>query len=179
MPGAMTAILSSCGRYRYRLERTVTRDAAAWTAGAERAVAFLMLNPSIADATIDDPTIRRCVGYARAWGFGRLIVGNVYALRATNPKALRTAVDPIGPENTPHLKAIIDAAQLVVCAWGANADRARARAVVGLICAAGQQLHVLGVTKDGHPRHPLYARADLCPTPWDGYADDDEHGHHA
>ena len=97
----MTAILSPCGRYRYRLERDLG------AIGAMRgSVAFVMLNPSTADATTGDPTIRRCIGYARAWSYAKLIVGNAYAWRSTDPAGLWTADDPVGPENDQHLEQI-------------------------------------------------------------------------
>ena len=120
----MTAILSPCGRYRYRLER----DLGALTA-TRGAVAFIMLNPSTADATTDDPTIRRCIGYARAWGYARLIVGNAYAWRSTDPAGLWTAgPGPVGPDNDQHLEQIARDAEPVVCAWGANIKPDRAAA---------------------------------------------------
>lgn len=84
-----SAVISECGSYRYRLERV-------WEAEKDR-VAFIMLNPSTADASKDDPTIRRCIGFAKAWGFGGLIVGNLFALRSTDPKALYGHKDPVGP----------------------------------------------------------------------------------
>lgn len=153
----MSAILSPCGQYRYRLERQLAP--AGDPAGA---VAFLMLNPSTADATLDDPTIRRCVGYARAWGYARLLVGNLYALRATQPKALWTIDDPIGPANDAHLRQIIADAALVVCAWGGHARPARARDVYMMIPAP----RALQLTTKGAPSHPLYLRADLRPMPY-------------
>lgn len=155
------AIFSTCDRYRYRLERDLG------AIGATRgAVAFAMLNPSTADATVDDPTIRRCIGYARAWGFRRLIVGNAYAWRSTDPAGLWTSPDPVGPENDAHLSAIASDAELVVCAWGAHLKPDRQAAVVALIAAAGREPHALALTKAGVPGHPLYLRRDLTPFPW-------------
>lgn len=146
------------GDYRYNLWR-------AWDAdGAEGRVLVIGLNPSTADAERDDPTIRRCIRFARDWGYGGLWMANLYAYRATDPKSLRTAEDPVGPRNDHWLAALAARAQLVVAAWGAwpgpDSQRpARAAALVG-------RLHVLGLTKRGEPRHPLYMRADCTPQEW-------------
>src|SRR5438128_11131670 len=114
------ATFSRDRRYRYRLWRRWDRSRAV--------VAFVMLSPSTADAMHDDPTIRRCVGFARAWGCGGVDVVNLFALRATDPRALRKAADPIGPANERHLRRAVRAAGLVVLAWGAHAmARAGAR----------------------------------------------------
>lgn len=145
------ATFDPSGRYRYRLARS-------WRRG--RRVAFVMLNPNNADATRDDPTIRRCVGYARRWGFAALDVVNLFALRARHPRDLRRAEDPVGPDNDRHLRAAIRRADLVVCAWGATPlARERAASVLGLL--RGARLRCLGRTKGGAPRHPLYLRRDV------------------
>lgn len=149
-----TAVISRCGTYRYRLDRV-------WDQGLPL-VAFLMLNPSTADADQDDPTIRRCIGFAKSWGFGGLIVGNLFALRSTDPKALYEHPDPIGPDNDTHLVNIAQSARKVICAWGTHgAYRDRGREV-------GHRLEffplaALKVTKDGHPGHPLYIAASTQP----------------
>lgn len=149
-----SAIISDCGAYRYRLERT-------WDPELPR-VAFLMLNPSTADAEADDPTIRRCIGFAKSWGFGGLIVGNLFALRSTDPKALYSHPDPIGPENNGHLRTISVDAETIVCAWGAHgAFRDRGREVAKMLDFCN--LAALKVTKEGHPGHPLYIAADVQP----------------
>lgn len=153
------ATLSSCGRYRYDLLRRWD-DRPPW-------VLFVMLNPSTADATSDDPTIRRCQGYARAWGYGALRVANLFALRSTDPAGLRCAADPVGPKNDATIQRLSHAAPLTVAAWGAHPfalDRARDVARRLLLAP-----HCLDRTRDGHPRHPLYLRRDLLPVPWEGY----------
>ena len=157
----MTAILSPDGLYRYRLERDLGS-----LAGGRGAVAWIMLNPSTADATADDPTIRRCVGFASTWGFARLIVGNLYAWRSTKPKGLWTAADPVGPDNDHHLEQIARDAELVVCAWGAHGKSHRVAAARHAIERAGRQPHALAFTAAGQPRHPLYLRGSLKPQPW-------------
>lgn len=165
MAGERSAILSPCGLYRYRLTRELPRLV---TLGG--GVAFVMLNPSTADAHVDDPTIRRCLRFARDWGYERLDVVNLYALRATDPQDLRDSedagVDPIGPENDRHVTETVRDASLVVCAWGGNAKPDRARHVVNLILAAGKTPHALKLTKlDRQPAHPLYLPALFTPQP--------------
>lgn len=147
----MTAVISACNSYRYRLERI-------WDADRAR-VAFIMLNPSTADASNDDPTIRRCISFAKAWRFGGLIVGNLFALRSTDPKRLYAHPEPVGPDNDAHLRAIGMCAARIVCAWGAHgAYRDRGRDVVAMM--RGFDLKALTVTKTGQPGHPLYVPAD-------------------
>lgn len=137
-------------RYRYLLRRT-------WGAGPR--VAFVMLNPNVADATIDDPTIRRCVGFARRWGFRSVDVVNLFAYRARHPRELARAVDPVGPDNDRHLRRAIARADLIVCAWGATRiAQPRAARLAELL--AGRAARCLGRTRSGAPRHPLYLRRD-------------------
>ena len=149
----MSAIISPCGRYRYRLHRE-------WGEGGE--CLFVMLNPSTADAEKDDPTIRRCIGFARQFGCGSLTVVNLYALRATHPRALFAAIDPVGPENEAHiLRALTQPPALVIAAWGAHGHRSVARQKFLLAAQRTENpVWCLGWTKDGAPRHPLYVRAD-------------------
>lgn len=153
------AVISDCGRYRYWLTR-------AWGDGP--LVTFVMLNPSIADAARDDPTIRRCVGYARTWGYAGLAVVNLYALVATNPRALWVADDPVGPENDQWLKHAATRAasddSLIIAAWGANARPERVVAAQSLPFM--DRLSALTLTKAGQPGHPLRLKADLRPTPF-------------
>lgn len=137
-------------RYRYSLMR-------AWGDGP-RAV-FVMLNPNAADATRDDPTIRRCVGFARRWGYGSVEVVNLFGLRARDPRDLARAADPVGPDNDRYLRAAVRRADLVVCAWGASRIAAR-RAAAARDLWDGSPLRCLGRTRSGAPRHPLYLRRD-------------------
>lgn len=156
----MSATFSACGRYRYRLGRDFDKKV------STRGVAFLMLNPSTASATTDDPTIRRCIGFAQSWGYGWLVVGNVYALRSTDPRVLWNVDDPVGPENDRHLGEICREAELVVCAWGAHAKPDRVAQVRAVIESAGQVPHALRLTAAGAPGHPLYLPGDLKPFAW-------------
>jgi hypothetical protein len=158
-----SAALSADRLYRYELTRM-------W--GAEPHATFVMLNPSTADADVDDPTIRRCIGFARSWGCGGLVVVNLYALRATQPADLWRAADPVGPDNDEHLSLALYLARgstgPVVAAWGAHAKPDRVRFLTDAARDHGVQLLALKVTKAGAPGHPLYLRADAEPMPWGG-----------
>lgn len=148
------AVVSDCGRYRYALERV-------WDAGRPM-VLFVGLNPSTADATREDATSRACIRYAQRWGYGGLLLGNLFAYRATAPSALRAATDPIGPENDAWLDRLQSRAGLVVCAWGeAGVLGGRDRAVLAFL----HDPHCLTRLKSGRPGHPLYKRAELRPVP--------------
>lgn len=159
-----TADISPDGVYRYTLNRT-------WGhAKIPHRLPWIMLNPSTADHQVDDPTIRRCMGFARTWGFSGITVANLYAYRATNPADLWKAADPVGPRNDRVLRQLLVYAAghglPAIAAWGANArpDRvATVRAMPG-----AEQIHHLGVTNSGAPRHPLYLRKTAMPTPWRG-----------
>ncbi len=158
------AYFSDCGQYRYML----TRD---WAHEKGTAV-FIMLNPSTADEKEDDPTIRRCIGFAKRWGYGRIEVVNLFAWRATNPADLKKALDPIGVKNDAH---IFDACDftgpviggIVIAAWGAHGGwNNRDNQVLGMLAQHDFPVHYLTLTKDGKPRHPLYLKNDLTPIPW-------------
>ncbi len=156
----MSAIISDCGQYRYKLTREAhdqfpTRGPAL----------FIMLNPSTADASLDDPTIRRCRGFAKAWDCNGIVVANLYALRATNPADLWRHVDPVGPDNDAFLAALIREHETIVCAWGANAKPERVAQVRKLFRDINRPV-CLGMTKDGAPRHPLYVRGDQPLIDW-------------
>ncbi len=137
------ATVSPCERYRYLLGRS-------WGPGPR--VLWVMLNPSTADARLDDPTIRKCLEFSRRLGFGSLEVVNLYAWRSTDPAGLKTAPDPIGPDNARHLADAAERCDRIIVAWGANAspDPGAVSASLG-----DRPLWCLGRTKDGQPRHPL------------------------
>lgn len=147
--GDRTARLSACGRYRYELTRR-------WADGPT--VLWIMLNPSTADAAEDDPTIRRCIGFSKRDGFGSLTVVNLYAYRATDPKALFAVADPEGPENWWHIQRAVRSSDAVVFAWGAIQGPTDRHVWHGGALIPSPLC--LGVTKAGHPRHPLYVRGD-------------------
>lgn len=150
-----SAVISECGKFRYRLSRH-------WAPG--RVLTFVMLNPSTADAAQDDPTIRKCAGFATRLGYAGIEVVNLFAYRATKPRDLYLA-DPlltsaIGPRNDATLRQIARQAAHqgipIACAWGAHArDLRRVEDVVRDLRAEGAQLAALALTADGIPRHPL------------------------
>jgi hypothetical protein len=147
------AVISPCGKYRYTLKR-------AWKEGGGVCV-FLMLNPSIADALRDDATIRRCIGFAHRWGYQILHVVNIFALRSTDPKLLYRMPDPVGPDNDKWIMELTRAANCVVAAWGTHGSHmGRATEVLKMLKGATINVWALGLTKDLHPRHPLYAPND-------------------
>ncbi len=146
-----SAVISTCGKYRYHLSRT-------WAPSRLPRVTFLMLNPSIASGLIDDPTIRKCVGFARRMGYGGIDVVNVAAYRATDPIVLYTAqqsgIDVVGPENAQYVGELLNANGLTIAAWGAQRVTpfpAGSEAYLRKF----KPVHCLGRTKDNHPRHPL------------------------
>jgi hypothetical protein len=148
------AEFSLCRRYRFALWRH-------WDSGPQ--VLFVMLNPSTADETTDDPTIRRCVGFARAWGFGSLAVGNLFAFRTPKPGELRASAEPIGVGNDDWLTRLHEESALAVAAWGNRGgflDRS------GAVRSILPDLHVLRLTKHGEPQHPLYLWRDAVPLRW-------------
>ncbi len=126
-----------------------------------------MLNPSTADETRLDPTCTRARDYAERWGYGALIVTNVFAWRATDPQQMKAARDPVGPANDSAIVRAACEAALVVCAWGNHAAyRERSARVLDLLGAAGVALHALRVNGSGEPAHPLYLSGALRPRRW-------------
>lgn len=163
VPEVGSARFSADGIYRYVLGRRWSHDESSFAT-------FIMLNPSTADATVDDPTIRRCKGFAKSWGMGGLHVLNIYALRSTDPAGLWKVADPVGPENDEYLMrhALTGSAAgwPLIAAWGANARPDRVAHVLALPGMA--RLECLGVTKGGAPRHPLYLPATAERIPYTG-----------
>lgn len=152
------ASFSDDRRYRYLLWRE-------WDARRPRCC-FVLLNPSTADQASDDPTIRRCVGFARRWGFGAVDVVNLFALRATNPVELHRAAAPVGPENDRWIARAHRRAALTVAAWGAHGALLGRGARVGRLLAGAGRLRRFASTKGGQPRHPLYLTAAARPSRW-------------
>lgn len=163
-PGS-TAIISACQRYRYTLTRTI--------GCADKVVTFIMLNPSTADAHEDDPTIRRCKGFARHFAAGKLIVVNLFAFRATKPNVLLAAKEPIGPENNDHIRRAAEEAHnsggMVIAAWGAHGSHMdRDKQVMALLDAWDIFPKSLAETATGMPRHPLYLPNGCKPMEYGG-----------
>lgn len=146
-----SAVISPCGTYRYRLTRKWSDRPKCW---------WIMLNPSTADGTTDDPTIRRVISFSRYWGYGGCVVMNLFALRATDPKAIWRHEDPVGPENDEYLRHAINA-PLVIAAWGANDTRGRDRQVLYLLKT--KTIYCLEMTKAKRPKHPLYVKISAEP----------------
>lgn len=145
-----TVILSDCGKYRYLLTRKV---------GIARGICtFVMLNPSTADAVADDPTIRKCVGFAKRLDCGTLQVLNLFAYRATDPKVMVMADDPVGPDNERTVKQVITGHRgPVICAWGTlGGHRGQDKVMLKWLRDAGVKPVAYALTRGGHPRHPLY-----------------------
>lgn len=151
------ARFSPCRRYRYWLSRIWAPD--------EPKVAFVGLNPSTADENVDDPTIRRCVGFAGRWGYGGVYMLNLFAIRTPYPRLMRRASDPIGPNNDEWIRVILrDQVSRCIVAWGNSGTHLdRAEQFAGLTDAP---LYCLATNKGGQPKHPLYVKGDVEPVEW-------------
>lgn len=151
------AIFSRCRTWRYSLWRV-------W--GDEPIMMVIGLNPSVADETQDDPTVRRCIRFARDLGYGGLVMTNMFGYRSTDPRGLDKVFDPNGPDNDRSLREIAARAGIVVAAWGA--DKATRSRLPGLKRVLEDvSIHCLARTKDGLPRHPLYLKASCVPELWE------------
>lgn len=165
------AIFSTCGKYRYALGRM-------WTPATHhdrtKVLVVIGLNPSTADERQDDPTIRRCISFAKAWGHHGLTMLNLFAFRATDPKDMKAAIanglDAYGGPAQEEALRVFTEKRRVLCAWGANVDdrtlAGHAKPVVAMVRLLGRELVHLGLTDAGHPKHPLYLKGDLQPTRW-------------
>jgi hypothetical protein len=161
------ADISECGLYRYRLWRDV------WPVAPDdhedsRTCLFVMLNPSTADGVDDDPTIRRCIGFCRRWGYDMLTVVNLFAFRSTKPSGMLGASDPIGPDNDAFIREEAESASRIVLAWGSHTEikamlSARAFVVRRMLKDHLHKTVVLGRCKDLSPRHPLMLAYDVEP----------------
>ncbi|WP_424967979.1 DUF1643 domain-containing protein [Dinoroseobacter sp. S375] len=157
---ASVAVYSDCERYRYALTRI-------WEPEGGR-ILFVMLNPSTATEVQNDPTVERCERRARALGYGGFRVCNIFAWRDTDPKAMRAAADPVGPANDAAILEGAEWAETVLCAWGTHgAHLDRGPAVARLLRQTDRPLTHLGLSKAGHPKHPLYISYSEHPRPWE------------
>jgi hypothetical protein len=150
-----SAVFDEANVYRYGLGRR-------WNmlTPSPRFCNFIMLNPSTADARENDPTIRRCIGFARRWGYDGLIVTNLFAFRATEPKDMHEAPEPNGPDNDAVIQEVALRAATIISAWGAHGTYLRrGEAVVGMLRGLGMGTYCLGRTSTGEPKHPLYLPA--------------------
>lgn len=155
------AHLSEDGRYRYRLERT-------WN--PERGcVLFVMLNPSTADDLKDDNTITKCMRFTKEWGYGGLVVANLFAYRSPRPQSLREVVAPVGPENDMTLVTLADMHKMIICAWGNDGElKGRDGVVFDLLTAGNRQVHCLQETGKGNPYHPRNVPYGTTQRQWGG-----------
>lgn len=161
LPGRSEAVLSPDGLYRYVLRR-------AWEPG--RLVTWVLLNPSTADATVNDATVRQLITFSRRWGMGGLAVVNLFAWRSRDPRDLVAAEDPIGPENADAVAHWIDLAHLVVVGWGTGPSGRRMSVLmneaIATVTATGRDLVCLGMNANGSPKHPLYLAHATQRRPW-------------
>lgn len=154
------AVYSVCEKYRYSLTRI-------WDASGKR-VSFVMLNPSTATEVQNDPTVERCERRARALGFGSFTVTNIFAWRDTDPRAMKKAQDPVGPLNDAAIAEACAASDTIVAAWGTHgAHLDRGAQVRNVLQGLGRPIHHLGLSKAGHPKHPLYIAYTQQPQLWD------------
>lgn len=154
-----TAEYSDCEKYRYTLTRV-------WDEAGRKA-AFIMLNPSTATEVQNDPTVERCERRARTLGFGGFRVTNIFAWRDTDPRKMRAAADPVGPENDAAIAGACDWADQIIAAWGAHGEHLeRGAKVETLLRNSGREIFHLGLTKAGHPKHPLYIAYAQQPERW-------------
>lgn len=157
------AIISECGQYRYLLKRDL-----GGILNNGKTILFIMLNPSTADAKVDDPTIRRCVGFAKKWGYKTLYVGNLYGLRSSDPKVLLSNTDPVGERNDYYLEWMMEQSDTIVVAWGNNAKEDRIDDFLCLKPMDNCDLYCLGMTKNKQPKHPLYISKETKLIEWWG-----------
>lgn len=155
------ALFSPDRMYRYSLTRE-------WDPALPK-LQVVGVNPSTADETKLDNTLRRVRGFAKAWGMGGFVMNNLFAYRATKPEDMRAADDPVGPNNNWHLLEDAKHCALTLAAWGMNGDFLdRDRIVTKMLLQSRVCLVSLGTTKDGFPRHPLYVKKDRQPVPYKG-----------
>jgi hypothetical protein len=160
-PVQKSATVSECGAYRYDLNRVWEPERVGGC------VLFVMLNPSTADHEKDDPTLRRCLSFARSWGFGSLSVVNLFSLRATDPRELFKHPDPVGPETDEAIDLHAEAAELVVAAWGVfGRFMGRDAAVRRILAPHRDKVVCLGTTAGGMPKHPLRLAGSTARRPY-------------
>lgn len=152
------ADISECGKYRYSLWRI-------WD-DTKQKVLFICLNPSTADADNDDATIRRCIGYAKSWGYGGVYMGNLFAFRAREPKDMKSATDPVGPENNRYLRELSNTCEMIICGWGGDGGYQDRSSYVIKNRILPIKVHYLKMNKSGEPGHPLYLKKSLKPQPY-------------
>jgi hypothetical protein len=155
MDGSGWATYSPDKQCRYTLGRVITENVNL----KPKRILWIMLNPSTADAFVLDPTLTRCYGFSKYWGFTEMIITNIFAFRSTDPKKLSEVFDPVGVSNDRILQAAFRDADAIVLAWGADPMVSRRKALVmEMLKRASCPIYCLGVNKDGSPKHPLYLK---------------------
>lgn len=156
------AEFSSDRKYRYTLWREWDKS--------KGTVAFVGLNPSTADETRNDPTVRRCINYAKMWGYGKMFMLNIFGFRATDPKVMKAEKSPVGPDNMQKIMDTVKECDLVVGCWGSHGVHSeQGRLVWDVLNSEGVKVHTFGVTKSGHPKHPLYLSKNLKVKLFEGF----------
>ena len=162
-----SAKLSDCGEYRYELVREWSMSDSISNDAKEGQVVFCMLNPSTADAVEDDRTLKRCVGFAKKWGYSRLVVVNLFAFRATYPSELMRCPDPVGESNDKYILKNAKEASLFVVGWGTKGWRLnRHNVVLDMLRSSGVVMHSLRENRDGTPTHPLRLKGETVLRPY-------------
>jgi hypothetical protein len=154
-----SAVFSKCNKYRYSLTRV-------WNKSKPK-IMFLMLNPSTADEVNDDPTIRRCIDFAKTWGFGGLYVCNLFAFRSTDPKGLLEINDPFGEQNLTYIRKLANKVDTIICAWGNKPILEKIlknKTPYDILNIDILKLNYLELSKDEIPKHPLYLRKNISYT---------------
>ena len=149
------AILSEDRKYRYILSRI-------WDE-TKPTVLFIGLNPSTADENTDDPTIRRCINFAKSWGYGGIFMANLFAFRSTNPQGLYAEQDPVGSANDFYIKEYSDKSKLTIACWGNHGNFINRSEEV---CKLVNSLYCLDINKSGKPKHPLYVKPNATRKPY-------------
>lgn len=149
------ATIDVSGHYRYTLLRE-------WNSDAPR-VAFVMLNPSTADAEIDDRTINRCINFARSWDFGSIEVVNLFGYRTKDFNSIKGVHNPVGDDNDEFIKTVVDRSNIVVVAWGDNGTYLSRNSAVLKLLSEVEDLYCLGITRKKNPRHPLFVNSSKMP----------------
>lgn len=147
-----SAVFSPCGLYRYWLERRLP--------SGRLTASVTMLNPSVAGPQNNDPTVRKLLGFGQRMDVGRWIATNFGAFKSTDPQGIKSAADPVGPDNDRHILAAVAESDIVIAAWGASVElfpnwETRREVVLELLASAGKPVMCWGGTRQGHPRHPL------------------------
>lgn len=150
------ASFSPCRAYRYSLWRK-------WGPEQDGYAMFVGLNPSTADETLNDPTVRRCIAFAKGWGYSGMFMTNIFAFRATDPEVMKAQAEPVGQENDDTLRRLARGAGVVVAAWGVHGKHAGRDSEVRALLPG---IHCLKLTKKGAPGHPLYLKKTLVPIPY-------------